>query len=437
MKKNISKLISVMLVIVMVTATFVGCGSTGKDKDGEKVDLYGGNTAEERLLFEKREIEGNADLEIFWFSSTIRDDLKDASAMYKELYGGEISYYNSSWNDRATDLALLNSSKQLPDVLLGFVQYDFPKFIDMGLFAEISDDEFNFKSEYVDEAATKTLVSKDSKNYGIAVKDDPEVIIYNKEYITKLGYETPWEMYQNGKWDWEAFRTLAKNLSYDSDNDGNIDHYGFNAWSLNALFVSNNTWPLNGDASSPQLNVESKEMKETYQLLNDMCNVDKSFSTGDGVKEFVDGTVAMYLERPYNLLGFVNNGMDAENIGIAPVPKGPSASDYMSFYSPNVSAISNSCENKEAALAFIECYISVQMEMIKTGPRESYGYSYTEQQKTCMDEVRKFATVDILPLGYGELNLNLTSVMSSIKGGTTVSAAIELYKSKMQSALGQ
>lgn len=437
MKKNISKLISMILVIAMVMTMFVGCG-TSNDKDGdEKVDLYGNNTAEQRLLFDKRTIEGSADLEIFWFSSDIRDDLKDAASMYKELYGGEISYYTSSWNDRATDLALLNSSKQLPDVLLGFVQYDFPKFVEMGLFAEISDDDFDFESKYVDGAATTTLVSKDSKKYGIAVKDDPEVIIYNKEYITNLGYETPWEMYKNGKWDWEAFRTLSKQLSYDSDNDGALDHFGFNAWSLNALFVSNNTWPLTGDNTSPQLNIESKEIKETYQLLYDMANVDKSVSRGDGVQEFISGNVAMYLERPYNLKGFVNNGMDAEKIEMAPVPKGPSASEYMSFYSPNVSAISNSCENKEAALAFIECYISVQIEMTKTGPRESYGYSYTEQQKECMEEVRGFSTVNILPLGYGDLNSNLTNLMYSVRGGTTVSAAIELYRSKMQSALGQ
>ena len=130
-----------------------------------------------------------------------------------------------------------------------------------------------------------------------------------------------------------------------------------------------------------------------------------------------------------------HDDMNADSIEIAPVPKGPSASDYMSFYSPVTSAISNTCKNKEAALAFIECYISVQAGMLKTGPRESYGYSYTEQQKEIMDVVSKFDTVEIVSTGYGSFNKNLTGIFNDISKGSTVSAAIELYKNKMENDL--
>ena len=99
------------------------------------------------------------------------------------------------------------------------------------------------------------------------------------------------------------------------------------------------------------------------------------------------------------------------------------------------SAISNTCKNKEAALAFIECYISVQAGMLKTGPRESYGYSYTEQQKEIMDVVSKFDTVEIVSTGYGSFNKNLTGIFNDISKGSTVSAAIELYKNKMENDL--
>lgn len=433
--KKMNKLLAFTMVLVMLVSTaLVGCGNKGKGGNGD-VDIYGENSAEARLVFEKRELEGDTNLEVFWFDTEPREDVVAAAALYKELYGGEISYYCSSWNDRATDLSLLNSAKELPDVLLGFTHYDFPKFTDMGLFAEISDDEFDFKNEYVDEASSANLTSRTDKKYGVAIKDDPEVIIYNKKYISQLGYETPWEMYQNGNWDWASFKELAKNLSYDSDKDGTTDHYGFNCWSMNSFFNANNAWPLTGSNASPQLNVNSKEIQEAYQLLYDMYNVDKSFTPKEGFRAFCDGEIAMYLERPLYIKHMIANGVPAEDIEIAPVPKGPSASDYMALGRPIVSAVGNSCEKKEAALAFIECYMSIQAEMSKTGPRESYGYTYSEQQKACMDEVRTFKMVDILPTGYGSVDGNLTSIMGEIKKGSTVSAAIELYKSKMESAL--
>ena len=426
--KKINKLLAVTLVLVMlVTAALTGCG---KDENNGDIDLYGDNAMGSRLVFEKRELEGDTNLEVFWFDAEPREDVVAAASLYKELYGGEITYYCSSWNDRATDLALLNSAKQLPDVLLGFVQYDFPTFADMGLFAQINDDEFDFDNQYVDGPSSSSLVNK----YGIAVKDDPEVIIYNKKTITQLGYETPWEMYKKGTWNWDSFKTLAKNLSYDSDKDGTIDHYGFNCYYMNAFFVSNNTWPLIGSNDTPQLNVDSKGIRETWQLLYDMSNVDKSFSS-KGLQGFIDGNVAMYLERPLYIKNMIANGVPAEDIEIAPVPKGPSASEYLSWYSPNISAVSNSCTKKEAALAFIECYISIQAEMKKTGPRESYGYTWSEQQKECMDVVSNLKTVEILPLGYGTLDGNLTSIKNEIMKGSTVSAAVELYKSKMESSL--
>jgi ABC-type glycerol-3-phosphate transport system substrate-binding protein len=433
--KKIVRILSLVMSVILLLSVFTACGTNGKKPNKNFKGLYDNESAEARLLFEKRKIEGDANLEVFWFMSEARDDVKDAASMYKDLYGGEISYYFSSWNDRETDLALLNSAKEVPDVLLGFLEYDFPKFIDMGLFGEIGDNDFDFNNQYVDKKSVESFLTADSKKYGIAVKDDPEVLIYNKDYITKLGFETPYELYKKGEWNWESLKKLAKNLSYDSDNDGMLDHYGFNVWSMKSLFVANNTWPLLRENGVPKLNISAKEVTETYQLLYDICNVDKAFSPEVGETAFPAGKVAMYIERPQLIQHFVNNGMNADSIEIAPVPKGPSASDYMSFYSPVTSAISNTCKNKEAALAFIECYISVQAGMLKTGPRESYGYSYTEQQKEIMDVVSKFDTVEIVSTGYGSFNKNLTGIFNDISKGSTVSAAIELYKNKMENDL--
>lgn len=439
--KTIRKIVSVLLCAVMLSCIFAGCGGdsgsskTSSSSDGFK-SLYGDQTAEQRLLFEKRDLT-DANIELFWFQSSLRDDIRDAIEMYKELYGGEVEVYNSSWNDRATDLALLNTAGELPDVLFGFLEYDFPKFIQMGIFSEISPDQFDFSSPYIDKNATDTLLTLDGKIYGVAVKDDPEVLIYNKKHISDMGYETPYELYQKGEWNWSTFRTLAKNLTYDEDKDGIFDHYGFNAWSLKALMVSNNTWPLVSNNGKAALNLDSPEMRATYQLIYDMANVDKSLAATSysSFERIATGEVAMYLERPQYIVSVINAGAEAEDIEIAPVPKGDAASDYLSFYSPVSSAISNSCKNKEAALALIECYISVQKQMSDTGPRESYGYTFTAQQQEVMDFVRERASVDLVPTGYGQISSYLNNIYSEIQKGTTVAAAVELYKNKMNNEL--
>ncbi len=436
--KNCKKIISALLCAVLTLGMLVGCGddkttvNKDSDSDGFK-SLYGDQTAEERLLFEKRDVK-DVDIELFWFQSSLRDDIRDAIEMYKDLYGGNVDVYYSGWNERATDLALLNTAGEVPDVLLGFLEYDFPKFIDMGIFGEITADEFDFSSKYVDKNAIDSILTRDGKIYGIAVKDDPEVIIYNKKYIKDMGFETPYELYKSGKWDWNAFRTLAKNMTYDSDNDGIFDHVGFRAWSLRALMVSNNTWPLVKKDGKVALNLDSSEMRAMYQLVYDMANVDKSLGSGDeteGFEKIASGHVTMYLERPLRIVNIINAGAKAEDIEIAPVPKGDAASDYLSFYSPVTSAISSSCKNKEAALALIECYMSVQNKMTETGPRECYGYNYTEQQQEVIEFVRNRESVELVPTGYGQIHSYLNAIYEEIKDGSTVAAAIELYKNKM------
>lgn len=439
--KTSKKIVSLICVIAMLLSTLAGCGKEKTESSGSSTDsgfksLYGDQTSEERLLFAKRNI-SNVDLEIFWFQSTVREDLRDAIEMYKDLYGGKVEVYHSGWNDRSANLTLLNSAGELPDVLFGFVESDFPKFIEKGFFMDIGTNEFDFSSQYIDKQSIDSILTSGGKTYGIAVKDDPEVIIYNKKYISGLGYDTPYELYKKDNWNWSTMRELAKKLSYDSDNDGVYDHFGFSAWSLKALMVSNNTWPLTSTGTGASLNFDNSAMRAVYQLIYDMSNVDKSIPVGVdmGLSNVADGTIGMYMERPQYITTIAAAGVKAEDLEIAPVPKGDSASEYLSFYSPNCSTISNSCKNKEAALALIECYISVQKQMAEKGPRESYGYTFTEQQQEIMDIVRKNNSVTLIPTGYGQFNTFLNSIFDEIKNGSTVSAAIELYKNQMNNEL--
>lgn len=439
--KATNKILSLICTVSVFLATLVGCGGEKNDTQNSSSDngfksLYGDQTAEQRLLFKKRDV-SDADLELFWFSENLRDDVRDTIEMYKELYGGKVEVYKSGWNERASNLTLLNSAGEMPDVLLGFLEYDFPKFVEKGFFMEIGSDEFDFSSKYIDKAAVDSIMTDRGKIYGISVKDDPEVVIYNKKYISGLGYETPYELYKKDNWNWNTMRDLAKKLSYDSDNDGAYDHFGLNAWSLKALMVSNNTWPLVSNGSKVALNLDNSSMRAVYQLIYDMVNVDKSIPNADGMglSKVADGTVGMFIERPQYITTVIATGAKAEDVEIVPVPKGDSASEYLSFYSPVSSAVGNSCKNKEAALAFIECYISVQKQMSETGPRESYGYTFTEEQQEIISVVRNNKSVNIVPTGYGQFNNYLTGIFGEIKKGSTVSAAVELYKNQMNNEL--
>jgi len=66
------------------------------------------------------------------------------------------------------------------------------------------------------------------RGHVFGVNGDPLVkgYIVNKTMFENNGLETPWSLYEKGKWDWNAFRDACIALTQDTNGDGEIDVWG-------------------------------------------------------------------------------------------------------------------------------------------------------------------------------------------------------------------
>ncbi len=76
--------------------------------------------------------------------------------------------------------------------------------------------------------AAESFVWK-QKHYALRVEQiQPYMIWYNKNLLNKNGLEDPYDLWKSGEWNWEKFEELGRELTQDTDDDGNIDQWGFN-----------------------------------------------------------------------------------------------------------------------------------------------------------------------------------------------------------------
>ena len=103
-------------------------------------------------------------------------------------------------------------------------------------------------------------------------------MVYNAKMFEDAGLENPWEQYKNGTWDWNAFRETAKELSADSDGDGQIDVYGFGFYRPQ-IFAHTTGKPfgiLDTKTMKITSNLRDPDIARAMNLIYDVTYKDKS-----------------------------------------------------------------------------------------------------------------------------------------------------------------
>lgn len=148
-----------------------------------------------------------------------------AKQKYEEETGGTVVV--KLYNDQQflSKLVTLIGSGNSPDlVYLG--SGSMPKFAAMEILQPVDDLTDVTKVNYPE--AAESFVWK-QKHYALRVEQiQPYMIWYNKNLLNKNGLEDPYDLWKSGEWNWEKFEELGRELTQDTDDDGNIDQWGFN-----------------------------------------------------------------------------------------------------------------------------------------------------------------------------------------------------------------
>lgn len=345
--------------VVTTTAATVAINEEGL-KDGEQEVL-------DNAMSQLRDTE-LANKEVKWLAhydinpSTNGASKSVALEMFEQKYGGSIKYYATTWDNRYNDLSTNVLGGEGIDIFPGDDVYNFPKGINSGMFQAI--DSYVDLSDPIWQNVKNgmELYSFGGKHFDLVTSvTAEEVVIYNKATIESNGLDDPWELYEEGKWNWDTFKDMLIDFVDEENDQWGLDGY----WAENSLLLSAGV-PTVGTTADGNLicNLNDptleKAMNFQYELYNNgLVFPREQFNWAEQPAMMSTGQQLFYIIGPYAIDGAPEtwtHKIDPENIGVAPVPS-PAGSDPYQAAKANGFALCKGALNPEGAVLFAECSI--------------------------------------------------------------------------------
>jgi multiple sugar transport system substrate-binding protein len=340
----------ILIAIVAVVAIAVGVwavASAGGDEDGS--DGGGDRNAQVR----------------FWVMNNGADPVGDTEEIvrpFEKKTGIDVNVQLVGWDvqfDRIRNAAV---SGEGPDVTqAGTTQVPF--FAALDGFEDISGrvGEIGGEDAYAPGVWQTTQVSGRDGVYAVPWFTEARAIYYRKDLLKKAGVDP-----KTAFTDWGAFRNTLQKLK-DSGAVDNKDTYAFGTPGKAAFDLVHHVMPFVWDAGGAELNedatestINSPEAQEGVQFVADLLPAglyDPTALEKDGQQvedSFKGGRLAVWIGGPW-VLATVNRKDDdvwkpevRKNVGVAPMPTGPSGEAYTFVGGSNLMMFKSS-KNKDAA----------------------------------------------------------------------------------------
>lgn len=197
--------------------------------------------------------------------------------------------------------------------------------------------------------------SRNGRLFGIPIEMDTLAVYFNKDMFAKTGLDTPTELYAQGRWNWNALKDTAANISLKGTEHAIYGLVLQNWWAINYSFIYQNGGSVFDQKGEVVIN--SEQVRETVGFLRNMIE--------DGTLLFMEttqegGTYAdLFRQQRAGMIvsggslssDFKNSIIDF-NWDMAPLPEGrlghKGSSAFVSFV-----CINNDFEYKEYAWEFI------------------------------------------------------------------------------------
>lgn len=171
-----------------------------------------------------------------------------------------------------------------------------------------------------------------NKLYGLPTTTGPSMIYFNKTLFDRNGVKTPDKWEREGKWTWETFRDVAKQLT---KREGEPSTFGYAVLSKDLQFyMTVPIWGYGGEVTSKDEKLSKLHEPEALAGLQtqlDLETVHRAVPTADedkgitkpGGRPINSGRIAMeHGHRGYVPDYVAASGTNFE-VGVAPMPKGP------------------------------------------------------------------------------------------------------------------
>lgn len=337
---------------------------------------------------------------------------------FEAKYGVKVNVKAVAWGDMlSTAVSMVNNGESVD--LVQANDQSFPVYPARNMLLPISD--------YVDvndpiflPSATSAFTFSGTP-YAVGAVATPVVIYYNVDLFENNGLDLPRDLYEAGEWTWEAFREAGMSLTYDSDNNGENDVFGFGFWDTDYVhfLASNGTANLiyNADGTIGTGYLTEAGL-ETMTFLQNAYTVDKYMSDAaagdDFVSNFNNGNLGMTMEYGFAYMNKALNGEYDFEVDWVPMPRGPKMDVNTGMCALTGWGIGITSANPTAAANFIK--MSCEMEAAYTDKNNTALYG-----EKAVAEMNELAARSVfVPIGIDKYWDNNWTVFTGLRSSEPV-----------------
>ena len=426
---NYKKLIAGAMALSL-SASLAGCGSDSGETNANDVTTtsateWTGDNIEVDALEETVDVDISGKtlkwLGIYDLNPT--NDSPERSpelALFEDTYGAKIEYIPTTSDQRFDALATSILGGTSPDIFVyewrtfpydisknqyqpidSLVDWEDPKWADVKDVA----DKFTWKGEH--------YIAPLGYSF-----NDTQVLMYNKTTVENEGFDDPYQMYLDGKWDWDAFVNMMKTFV----ENGNGDRYGIGGWWANAFVYTAGDTMVTYDGTKFTNNLRSAKIEKAQLVLEDIfkSGLIKTGWIGPG-DAFVDDSTLFYAMGTWAYNDAAKSRPE-DVIQIVPFPKAPDSDTY--YVSNKVFSYMwvQGSENGDCVKAWLDCNRIVNYEeSYIQAAKEKYlannpGWT-SEMYDLAMDFYDSDKFTQAYDYGYGISTLMSDTVMSILYEG--------------------
>lgn len=333
-------------------------------------------------------------------------------ALFEDTYGASIEYIPTTSDKRFDDLATSILGGTSPDIF-AYEWRTFPYDISKGQYQSIDSlvDWEDPKWADVKETADSFIWKGEHYIAPLGYSfSDTQVLMYNKSTFEAEGYDDPYELYLEGKWDWDTFVDMMK--KYVENNNTGSERYGIGGWWANAFVYTAGETMVTYDGENFANNMRSAKIEQAQLVLEDIFknNLIKRGWIG-GESAFVDDSILFYSMGTW-AYNAAQAAVPDDVIQIVPFPKAPDAEDY--YVSNKVFAYMwvKGSENADCVKAWFDCNRTVYYdEKYVEATKEKYLANNSAWTSEMYDIVMDFYDSDKFIQAY-DYGYGLSTTMS-------------------------
>ena len=321
-------------------------------------------------------------------------------ALFKDKYGGNIEFYNVTYEERYDKLAQAIQSGEGIDFFSAGDGDAFPKGAVRNMFVPV-DDYIDFNSPlWADVKQANDSLLWNGKHYVsvVSVTGDSCAVIYNRNTIAENGFTDPAELYAQGKWDWNAFESMLTDF-VDTDNQ----RYGLDGWWFEfGLINTTGVPPVSLENQKLVNNLGNPAMERVQNWIEKLYNKNLiAIGVGDygwdiHPSYIGEGKQLFYPGGLYNFYCPKNEWVAnfGEEAFFVPMPKDPNASEYYVPTGMDSYVMVSGGKNPEGVAKYLNCkrYTLMNEEIKAIADKQMVDtYGWTDEMVDMSNELKKLA----------------------------------------------